>query len=342
METTSNNKTLKELGEVGIINLIHGKVSSKLPPYIKKGIGDDCAVLETLGDRALLVTTDTLIEEIHFTAQTLPPEALGWKALAVNISDIAAMGGKPRTAFLSIALKPDTKVSFLESFMEGLNDLADKTGVVLAGGNTVESPSCAVITITLLGGCLAEHVVYRSGARADDDLWVTGPLGNAAAGLFLLQNKQAPSLSEYESLVQAHQKPVPRLDMGKALGESGIAHAMIDISDGIAKDLGHICEQSNTGALLQATSIPMSDKLLKLAAEAKKKALDWVLHGGEDYELLFTASPADREKIESIAAKVSNTPVTKIGTIITEAGVRLETEKGKEPLGPGGYVHFSG
>jgi len=335
-------KSIKDLGEAGIINLIHGKVSPNLPPYIKKGIGDDCAVLETSGDRALLVTTDTLIEGIHFTARTLSPEALGWKALAVNISDIAAMGGKPHTAFLSIALKPDTKASFLESFMKGLKDLADKTGVVLAGGDTVESPSCAVITITLMGDSLPHGVVYRSGARVGDDVWVTGTLGNAAAGLFLLLNEKASESPGYEPMVRAYQKPIPRLDMGKALGKSGIAHAMIDISDGIAKDLGHICEQSNTGALLQATSIPMSDKLLKLAAEAEKRPLDWALHGGEDYELLFTASPADREKIESIAAKVSNTPATKIGTIIPEAGVWLETEEGKEPLGPGGYVHFSG
>jgi len=339
--TTANNKTLKDLGETGIIRLIQGKVSEKLPSHIKKGIGDDCAVLETPGDRVLLVTTDTLIEGIHFTDQTLSPEALGWKALAVNISDIAAMGGTPRTAFLSIGIKPETEVSFLESFMAGFNTLAEKTGIVLAGGDTVESPTSGVVTITLLGDCLPEHVVYRSGARVGDDLWVTGPLGDAAAGLFLLQNKQAPAPSGYESLVRAHQKPMPPFELGKALGESGLVHAMIDISDGIAKDLGHICEQSGTGALLQATSIPMSDRLQRLAAEVEKSPLDWTLHGGEDYELLFTASSADEEKIVTLTSKVSGTPVAKIGTIIHEDGIWLETEKGKERLRSGGYVHFS-
>ena len=341
MGTSANIKTLKDLGEADIIRLIQGKVSEKLPSHIKKGIGDDCAVLETPGDRVLLVTTDTLIEGIHFTDQTLSPEALGWKALAVNISDIAAMGGTPRTAFLSIGIKPETEVSFLESFMAGFNTLAEKTGIVLAGGDTVESPTSGVVTITLLGDCLPEHVVFRSGARVGDDVWVTGPLGDAAAGLFLLKNKQAPPPSGYESLVRAHQKPMPPFELGKALGESGLAHAMIDISDGIAKDLGHICEQSGVGAVLQEASIPMSTTLLRLAAEAEKKPLQWALHGGEDYELLFTTPPANREEILSLTARFSNTPVTNIGTIVGEEAIWLETERGRKPLTSGGYVHFS-
>jgi thiamine-monophosphate kinase len=339
--TIANIKTLKDLGEVDIIRLIQGKVSQKLPSYVKKGIGDDSAVLETSGDRVLLVTTDTLIEGIHFTDQTLSAEALGWKALAVNISDIAAMGGTPRTAFLSIGLKAKSKVSFLESFMAGFNALAKKTGIILAGGDTVESPSFVVITITLLGDCLPERVVYRSGAGVGDDVWVTGPLGNAAGGLFLLQTEEFASHSGYEPLVQAHQKPMPPLDVGKALGETGLAHAMIDISDGIAKDLGHVCEQSGVGAVLRAASIPMSSQLMRLAAEAEKEALQWALHGGEDYELLFTASTADREKVESLTAKLSGRPAMKIGTIIPGNGILLANQGARVPLEPGGYLHFS-
>jgi thiamine-monophosphate kinase len=332
--------TLNDLGEAGIIQLIRRKGPKELPSHLKKGIGDDCAVLETTGDRALLVTTDTLIEGIHFTAELLPPEALGWKALAVNISDIASMGGTPHTAFLSVGMKPETEVSFIETFMAGFQALADKTDIVLAGGDTVESPSSAVITVTLLGDCLPEHLVYRSGAGVGDDVWVTGPLGNAAAGLFLLLNKKASELSGYETIVLAHQKPTPRLNTGKALGKNGLAHAMIDISDGIAKDLGHICEQSGIGALLKAASIPMSEEIQRLGSEVEKSPLEWALHGGEDYELLFTASPAHEEKIMSLTAEVSGSPATKIGTIIPEDGIWLETDKGKGPLQPGGYVHF--
>ena len=334
------NKTLGDLGEAGIIRLMEGNAPKELPSHLKKGIGDDCAVLETAGDSVLLVTTDTLIEGIHFTARTMPPEALGWKALAANISDIAAMGGAPHTAFLSIGLKSGTKVSFLESFMAGFKTLADKTGIVLAGGDTVESPSSAVVTITLLGDCLKEHVVYRAGARGGDAVWVTGPLGNAAAGLFLLQNQDLDVSPEYESLVQAHQKPMPPLELGKALAQSGLVHSMIDISDGIAKDLGHICEQSGVGSDLQGSSIPMSSNLLKLAHEVKKSPLQWAFHGSEDYELLFTASSSDKEKIVLLGTRISGTPPTRIGTIIQEGGTWLKTEKGKEPLRPGGSVHF--
>jgi thiamine-monophosphate kinase len=336
-----NTKRLNDIGEAGIIQLIQAKGPARLPLRVKKGIGDDCAVLETAGDTLLLVTTDTLIEGTHFTASTLPPEALGWKALAVNISDIAAIGGTPHTAFLSIGMKPETEVGFLEALMAGFGALAGKTDIVLAGGDTVESPSAAVITITLLGECLPEHLVYRAGARVGDDIWVTGPLGNAAAGLFLLLNKKASKLSGYESLVAAHQRPIPRLEMGQALGKSGLAHAMIDISDGVAKDLGHICEESHTGALLQPASVPMSVELNRLATEVDKSPLDWALYGGEDYELLFTASSADQEKIVSLTTKVSGSPATKIGTIVRENGIWLETHEGKKPLKPGGFIHFS-
>jgi thiamine-monophosphate kinase len=336
-----NTKTLNDIGEAGIIQLIQGKGPARLPLRVKKGIGDDCAVLETAEDTLLLVTTDTLIEGTHFTAKTLPPEALGWKALAVNISDIAAVGGTPHTAFLSIGMKPETEVGFIEALMAGFQALAGKTDIVLAGGDTVESASSAVITITLLGACLPEHLVYRSGARVGDDIWVTGPLGNAAAGLFLLLNENASDLPEYESLIVAHQRPIPRLEVGKALGTSGLAHAMIDISDGIAKDLGHICQESDTGALLRTASMPMSVELRKLATEVDKSPLDWALHGGEDYELLFTASSGDEEKIVSLTTKVSGSPATKIGTIVHEDGVWLETHKGKKPLRPGGFIHFS-
>ncbi|MGD8512428.1 MAG: thiamine-phosphate kinase [Deltaproteobacteria bacterium] len=341
MKTSGHNQTLKSLGEAGIIQLIQACGPAGLASHIRKGIGDDCAVLETGGKRCLLVTTDTLIEGIHFTEQTLPPEALGWKALAVNMSDIAAMGGTPRTAFLSMGLKPEASISFLESFMAGFKALADETAIALAGGDTVESPSLIAITVMLLGDCPPENVVYRSGARVGDDLWVTGPLGNAAGGLFLLREGLSSEPSAYASLIQAHQRPLPRLGVGKALGESGLVHAMIDISDGIAKDLGHICEQSDTGALLQASSIPLSGDLLRLAADAKKSPLDWALHGGEDYELLFAASSSDQEKIVSLTTKVSDSPPTKIGSIIQEDGIWLDKEAGRERLRSGGYIHFS-
>ena len=173
-----------------------------------------------------------------------------------------------------------------------------------------------------------------------DDVWVTGPLGSSAGGLFLLQTKEFAALHGYEPLVRAHQKPMPPLEAGKALAESGLAHAMIDISDGIAKDLGHICEQSGVGAVIEEASVPMSSDLLELAAEAEKEALHWALHGGEDYELLFTSSPADKEKIESLTANLSGRHALKVGTIVREYGILLAKKGARMPLESGGYFHF--
>jgi thiamine-monophosphate kinase len=334
-------KTLNDIGEDGVIQLIHGKGLASLPPRVRKGIGEDCAVLETDGDSLLLVTTDTLIEGIHFSAETLPPEALGWKALAVNVSDIAAVGGTPHTALLSIGVKPETEVGFVESFMAGFEAMAAKTDIVLAGGDTVESPSGAVIAVTLLGAGLPEHLVYRSGAKIGDDIWVTGPLGNAAAGLFILLNSDPSELAGYEPLIEALQRPMPRVEIGKALGQSGLVHSMIDISDGVAKDLRHICEESSTGALLKAASLPLSDQLKKLASLADKDPMEWALRGGEDYELLFTASSENNDDIVSLTTEVLGSPAVKIGTIDREDGVWLETDEGKQPLGRGGFTHFS-
>jgi len=337
----TGDNTLKDMGEAGIIQRIQHKSATGLASHVKKGMGDDCAVLEAEGASALLVTTDTLIEGIHFTDQTLSPEALGWKALAVNVSDIAAMGGTPGTAFLSLGLKPETKVAFLDAFLAGFKGLSEKTGVVLAGGDTVESPCCAVVTVMLLGDCPKERVVYRSGAEVGDHIWVTGRLGDAAGGLFLLRDKGRPTPSEYASLILAHQKPMPPFELGRFLGEAGLAHAMIDVSDGVAKDLGHICEQSGVGALLQGSSVPMSNPLKKLADQGPHSALGWALQGGEDYELLFTASPADEPRILSLSAKVSDGGATRIGQIIEDSGIWLETPEGRNRLESSGFLHFS-
>ncbi|MDY6839059.1 MAG: thiamine-phosphate kinase [Thermodesulfobacteriota bacterium] len=340
MRHDKGNHTLNDMGEAGIIQQIQGQGTTGPASHVTKGIGDDCAVLEADGASALLVTTDTLIEGIHFTNQTLSPEALGWKSLAVNVSDIAAMGGTPRTAFLSLGLKPETKPAFLDAFLVGFRAFSEKTGVVLAGGDTVESPSCTVVTVTLLGDCPRECVVYRSGAEVGDHIWVTGRLGDAAGGLFLLSNKARPTPVEYASLILAHQKPMPPFELGKALGAGGLAHAMIDVSDGVAKDLGHICEQSGVGALLQGASLPMSDPLKRLADQVAQSPLRWALQGGEDYELLFTASPVEEPRIRSLNAKASDRRATRIGKIIEDSGIWLEAPGGRSRLESPGFLHF--
>jgi thiamine-monophosphate kinase len=336
-----NNRAVKNIGEAGIIERARQSHSKRRAPYLEKGIGDDCAVLQTSRDTLLLVTTDTLFEEVHFTAETLSAEDLGWKSLAVNISDIAAMGGTPTAAFLSMAISQDTDVAFVESFFSGFNTLAKKTGIILAGGDTVRSPAAAVITVTLIGNCPKGGVVYRAGAQIGDDIYVTGPLGDAGAGLFLLLSKGPAAHSGYESLIEAHQRPKPRLEVGKALGRKHLANAMIDISDGIAKDLDHICRASHAGALLESRSIPISEPLLRLAAGNNMDPMDWVLNSGEDYELLFTASKNNRKSIAAVTEAILGTPAAMIGIVTKGQGIKIRTPAGEADLPAGGYSHFA-
>jgi thiamine-monophosphate kinase len=332
---------LRDLGEAGIIEALRSHSASKPRPHVIQGIDDDCAVLRVDPSKDLLVTTDTMVEETHFTAQTLPPEALGWKVLATNMSDIAAMGGTPKTAFLSLALKRDARTNFLDAFLEGFNDLAQQADMVLAGGDTVEAPFGHVITLTLIGECLRGGAVCRHGARPGDDVWVTGYLGNAAGGLFILTEGLSEESDIGETLITAHRRPTPRVDLGKSLAQSGLIHAMIDLSDGISTDLAHICRLSHVGATLDHSAIPISSDLRRLAKSTGQDPEPWALHGGEDYELLFTAPKSNRKEIECLCPPNAVGPLCRVGTIVTEPGLFLIRENKSTPLDPGGFSHFS-
>ncbi len=340
-DISHHSSLLSDLGEAGIIELVRLKSATKNYPHVTQAIGDDCAVLKFTDKKDLLVTTDTMVKGTHFTAQTMPADALGWKALAGNISDIAAMGGTPRTAFLSLGLNSKTTTDFLESFITGLSDLAQKTHIVLAGGDTVETPCGQIITLTLLGDCPRGEAIYRHGAQLDDDIWVSGWLGNASGGLFLLKEGLSSEAYLRKQLIQAHQRPVARLNLGRKLGKSGLIHAMIDLSDGISKDLGHICEQSSVGAILDGTAIPISEDLRHFGSEIGRDPMDWALYGGEDYELLFTAPPAHRKALESLACQTSDTPIHRVGKIVAKPIFSLVGTEGTRDIRPHGYSHFS-
>ncbi|MFV9690217.1 MAG: thiamine-phosphate kinase [Desulfobacteria bacterium] len=331
--------TLSRLGEIGAIRTVQ-RFFPDPPHHVKKGIGDDCAVLEIEGGELLLVTTDMLVEGIHFKAETSSFEDLGWKALAVNLSDIAAMGGVPHTALLSIGLKPSAPADDLEAFMRGFSEMAAEAGVFLAGGDTVGVISDSVVSVTLMGRCSCKGLVLRSGARVGDDIWVSGFLGNAAGGLEILLNKKYRNRKGSQRLVSSHQRPTPRLRLGNALGERRLVHSMIDLSDGVAKDLTHICDESHVGAVLYQESIPVSDDLRVLAQDLSHDPYDWALNGGEDYELLFTASSRHCKDIEKIAADLTGGYAAKIGSIVKEKGLWLGSGSSKVPLTHGGYSHF--
>ncbi|MFH1076312.1 MAG: thiamine-phosphate kinase [Pseudomonadota bacterium] len=330
---------LSQLGESGAIRMI-AQAFPCLAGFVKKGIGDDCAVLEFKGCDPLLITTDMLVEGVHFKEQTLSYEDLGWKALAVSVSDIAAMGGRPATALLSIGLRPSTPVSAFESFIHGFRAMAIESGVALVGGDTVSVGKDLVVSVTLLGTCRRGDVVLRSGARAGDDIWVTGALGDSAAGLEVLL-LGGGDINSYSRLVARHQRPFPRFGIGNRLAERRIASAMIDISDGISKDLLLLCEASGVGGVVEEKAVPFSEQLLVFARRHSRNPLDFALHGGEDYELAFTASPQYREEIKQIALEASDGTPARIGSIIEEPGLWLERGGVKARMSAQGYFHFN-
>jgi thiamine-monophosphate kinase len=338
---------LSKLGEFGLIARFQSRLKHKSPRVIQ-GIGDDCAVFSPNKDNYQVLTTDALVETVHFNLKTHTPEQLGWKTLAVNISDIAAMGGRPQFAVISVAIPKKFSVDFLDRLYKGLDQVCRKYHVALVGGDTVASPKHLFINLALLGETRKKRVFTRSGARPGDAIFVTGTLGDSAAGLHILKSPkrkwQGPAASR-KKLVQRHLKPEPRVAAADWLARSRHkVSAMIDISDGLTQDLGHILTASRVGAELWEPQLPISKPLLKHSIMNDLSALDWALAGGEDYELLFTLPYEDGNnlKIESITK--TGQPVTQIGVITAKKGIRLQSENGRSKIlqKPMGFNHFQG
>jgi thiamine-monophosphate kinase len=288
-----------------------------------RGIGDDCAVLLLPRGHEALITTDFNLEGVHFRREWHPPNAVGHRCLARGLSDIAAMGGIPRAAFLSLALPPDLPQTWVDKFIAGLLKLAAQFSVPLAGGDTAQSPAGILADIVVLGSVPAGQAVLRSGARPGDFLYVTGTLGSATAALNQLRNGKKLRPKSHPK----HFYPQPRIAVGQFLREKKLASAMIDISDGLSTDLGHICEESGVGAVVYAEALP---------AAGGKDGLMLALHGGDEYELLFSARPE-----RHIPKQIGGIPITRIGEILSRKQMRLATADGKtQPLRPAGWEHF--
>jgi len=305
---------------------------------VQTGIGDDCAVLRFLPRRGqqtdALVTTDFSLEGIHFRREWHPAESVGHRCLARGLSDIAAMGGEPVAAFLSLALPQDFQQSWVDRFARGLISLAERYGVTLAGGDTAESPNGILADIILVGKVPRRKAVLRSGARAGDRIYVSGELGGSAAAVWEMQQgmrrKSTRKLNPRE--YPRHFFPEPRIELGRFLRERGLISAMIDTSDGLSTDLAHICEESGVGAELQEESIPRAS----VGKPSRQVDLQFALHGGEDYELLFTA-PASRR----IPTRIAGIPVTNIGHITRGRKIFLRNQDGvRSELRPHGWEHF--
>ncbi|MGI6037013.1 MAG: thiamine-phosphate kinase [Limnochordia bacterium] len=318
---------LRDIGEFGLIKLIAPQEGGH--PGVLVGIGDDTAVLEH-GSHWLLYTTDMLVEGVHFSLETTTAGQLGHKALAVNMSDVAAMGGWPTFALISLGLPPDLSVAFVQELYRGMEAIAAQGGVAIVGGDTVSHPELLIINVALLGQVPAGQAVLRSGAQRGDLICVTNTLGDSAAGLALLSRggEIPPSLLE---VVDKHLLPQPRLREGRQL--AGVATSMLDVSDGLAGDLHHICQASQVRAQIELERLPISPAVYEAADFVGCDPLEWVLRGGEDYELLFTIPPE-----EPLPAGASV-----IGQIIPgEPAIELVDGRGRrEVLKPGAYDHFS-
>lgn len=317
--------------------------STRPGAQLLQGIGDDCAVFAPGGSASLtLVTTDTLVEGVHFDLSWHPPELLGHKAVAVNVSDIAAMGGNPRFALLSLAAPPTFGLETLERFVQGFMATLTAYQITLIGGDTVKSDQGLVLSVTVLGEVERQQVVYRAGASAGDEIWVSGYLGQAAAGLEICRQRQAPLHQACPELVAAHLDPVPEVALGRALAESGLVTAMIDMSDGLASDLAHVCVESGVGALVQADQLPLSASTRQTAQALGLEALRLAIAGGEDYRLLFTSKPAARERIQELAGHAVGGQLFRIGTIVDGQGVLLSANGHNTRIDFQGYDHFGG
>ena len=314
-------------GEFGFIDFIKERFSC---PEGIIGIGDDCAVMPC-GEGELIYSTDMLMEGVHFLRNAASPEDIGWKSLAVNLSDIAAMGGTPVATFLSIALPKDSQGEWAERFIAGYAQLSHEFGVPLLGGDTTSSLRDIAINVGVLGRVPYGRSIRRNGARVGDKIYVTGRLGDSAGGLQAILNgwERTP---EVESLIQSHLKPMPRLSEGAALMRTGLVGAMMDISDGIASDLRHILKASNTGAQVALDKLPISSDLKSACRSYGQDPYSLATGGGEDYELLFTAGEEIKEALDF--------PVYQIGEIVPGDSISWSMNNEILDLDYTGYKHF--
>ncbi|NTU94274.1 MAG: thiamine-phosphate kinase [Chlorobiaceae bacterium] len=349
---------ISEIGEFGLIERLSAIAAPSLDntPGVVVGIGDDCAVYRTGGPAVQVATTDLLVEHVHFDLLTTPMHHLGSKAISVNVSDICAMNALPEYALISIAVPGKMPVEMVEQLYAGMAHAASRYGFAIAGGDTSSSPSGLVISVTMTGQTAESRLTFRKGARPGEMICVTGTLGGSAAGLKLLMRERdlmletlrnnepyskemMAELQEYSRAIRCHLLPEARLDLVQFFHERGIVPtSMIDISDGLAADLRHICERSGVGAHIEESRIPVLSEARAIADELQDDALSWALSGGEDYELLFTLP---KEQYDVIS---SNREISVIGEILPEEEGLLLTDIFGMTIdigeSAGGFDHF--
>ncbi len=314
----------KSLGEFKLINRLSSHLKFRAPDSVLS-IGDDCAVYPVKSGAYEVISTDALVEEVHFKLSTITPEALGRKALAVSLSDIAAMGGTPKRVLVTLGIPKKISVAFLDKLYSGFNSICKQFNVELAGGDTVSSPKCFFINVSVIGEAKPQRVFTRCGARPGDHIFVTGTLGDSGLGLKLLSKKERGN-SDQKYLIKRHLDPTPRVQEADILSRSRInITSMIDISDGLVQDLYHICKASRVGAKIQANRIPQSPEFSRACKKDQINPFPFLLNGGEDYELLFTLPPDGVKNLKRQFLK-AKARVTQIGEIVLKPGKVLLAE----------------
>ncbi|MEN6371360.1 MAG: thiamine-phosphate kinase [Armatimonadota bacterium] len=327
-------------GENAVIKLIeklHGKMDD---PRVVVGFGDDAALVLTCGEMLQVITTDLLIEGTHFRQDIIDPYSLGWKSVAVNISDVAAMGGVPTWAFVSIAF-PDIEVEFIEELYKGMNDISRRFGSRIIGGDTNKADGNIVINVAQLGEVEESRAAKRNTARPGDRILVTGTIGDSLAGFRLLDKfGLAQASKDFPHVVERHLRPTPRVPEARAAVKERLVGAMMDLSDGLAIDLGKMCGASGVGARVFEEKLPVSDGLKPAASALGMSTASLASSGGEDYELLIAAAPENTEKLIQTVQTATGTRVTEIGEFTEESRITLVHPDGAESLLKAGWKHF--
>jgi thiamine-monophosphate kinase len=330
-----------EVGEFALIARLQQRLQGKSMPQLLCGIGDDCAVLRPAAGVDLLLTTDTQEEGVHFRRDWATPEEIGWRCLAVNVSDIAAMAGRPLGAVVALSLPATLEVAFLEALYDGMQAVAVRYDCPIIGGNISQRTDTLAVTITVLGEVPGGKSVYRSGAQVGDDIWVTGELGGAKAGLEVLRRPAVVTGLPSTAVLARYRRPCPRLYEAQYLRQHTQLHSLLDISDGLSSDLRHICEASGVGARLAAARIPIGAETRRVATALGVEPLTFALHGGEDFELCLSAPPGRLDSIQAVFVQRFGCLLTRIGTVQAGNEVVLDLANGTAvPLPARGYDHF--
>ena len=313
------------------------------PPWLTVGIGDDAAVVKPERGALEILTTDALVEGVHFDRRFSTPRDIGWKALAVSLSDVAAMGGTPRVALLSLGLPAGCAPADVHALVDGFLALAADARVTLAGGNVTRSPGPLTVDVTVTGFARARHILTRGGGRAGDDLYVTGSVGAAAAALGWLQASNdargSTDLEGIDACVRRYCCPEPRARIGALLGRNRAASACMDLSDGLADGVRQITAASGTGAAIEAAALPIPAAAREWFRRAGLDPVTAAAAGGDDYELLFAVPRRARGRLATVVRQARGVPITRIGQLTKEPETVIIRDGVPEPL-PAGFVHF--